>query len=134
MYKKIIVALSLEHGYADRLLQVAGSLADSQCEIIAIHAYEPLQESVRYYVSDSDLAKARSYAESALNERIAGHDNVKAVVVDGHPGRVMVDYAQENGADCIVVGSHKPGLGDYFLGSTAARIVRHAPCSVHVLR
>ena len=37
-------------------------------------------------------------------------------------------------ADCIVIGSHKPGLIDYLLGSTAARVVRHAPCAVHVLR
>jgi len=36
--------------------------------------------------------------------------------------------------DLIIVGSHKPGLQDYLLGSTAARVVRHAMCSVLVGR
>ncbi|MET0093936.1 MAG: universal stress protein [Sedimenticola sp.] len=31
-------------------------------------------------------------------------------------------------------GAHRPGLSDFFLGSTAARIMRYANCSVHVLR
>ncbi|MDN3719952.1 universal stress protein [Roseibium salinum] len=30
--------------------------------------------------------------------------------------------------------SHKPGFSTYFMGSNAAHIVRHAPCSVMVLR
>ncbi len=42
--------------------------------------------------------------------------------------------AVAHAVDCIVIGSHKPGLSDYLLGSTAARVVRHAPCAVHVYR
>jgi len=59
---------------------------------------------------------------------------VEPVTLVGHAGRTIVDYATETGIDCIVIGSHKPGLNDYFLGSTSARVVRHAPCAVHVLR
>ena len=40
----------------------------------------------------------------------------------------------ETDTDCVVIASHRPGLQDYLLGSTAARVVRHAACSVHVLR
>ena len=40
----------------------------------------------------------------------------------------------ETNADLIVINSHKPGVEDYFLGSTASRVVRRAPCSVLVLR
>jgi len=36
--------------------------------------------------------------------------------------------------DLIVIASHRPGLKDYFLGSTAGRVVRHSPCAVHVIR
>jgi nucleotide-binding universal stress UspA family protein len=134
MYKKVIVGLSLEHGLADRVLQAAKSLADGGGEIIAVHAYAPVQDSARFYVAEADLAKARKAAEAELKKRLEKHPKVKPVIVDGNPGRVLIDYAGEIGADCIVVGSHKPGLSDYFLGSTAARVVRHAPCSVHVLR
>ena len=34
----------------------------------------------------------------------------------------------------IVIASHDPGLVDYLLGSVAARVVRHAHCSVLVTR
>ena len=56
------------------------------------------------------------------------------VVVYGHAGTSILEYAEEHGCDCIVIASHRPGLGDYLLGSTAARVVRHAACSVHVMR
>ena len=56
------------------------------------------------------------------------------VLLNGHSGRTITDHARKIGADCIIVGSHKPGLSDFLLGSTAARVVRHAPCAVHVLR
>jgi nucleotide-binding universal stress UspA family protein len=36
--------------------------------------------------------------------------------------------------DVIVMGSHRPALKDYLLGPNAARVVRHARCSVYVVR
>ncbi|MEK8126017.1 universal stress protein [Methylocystis sp. IM4] len=42
--------------------------------------------------------------------------------------------AEDWGADLIIVGSHRPGMATYLLGSSAAAIVRHAKCSVLVVR
>jgi nucleotide-binding universal stress UspA family protein len=42
--------------------------------------------------------------------------------------------ADRIGADLIVVGSHRPTMATYLLGSNAATIVRHARCSVLVVR
>jgi|TARA_R110002072_G_scaffold19100_32_gene71251 nucleotide-binding universal stress UspA family protein len=36
--------------------------------------------------------------------------------------------------DLIVMASHRPELSDYLLGPNAARVVRHAACSVMVVR
>jgi len=33
-----------------------------------------------------------------------------------------------------MIASHKPGMSDYFIGSTAARVVRHAQVSVLIDR
>lgn len=46
----------------------------------------------------------------------------------------IIEFAKEIKADLILINSHKPGLEDYFLGSTASKVVRHAPCSVLVDR
>ncbi len=52
----------------------------------------------------------------------------------GSPGTVILDEAEKIGADAIILGSHRPNFGDYLIGSTAARVVRHAQCSVIVDR
>lgn len=56
------------------------------------------------------------------------------LVREGHPSRTILDVANDASADVIVVASHDPGLTDYLLGSTASRVVRHAHCSVLVIR
>lgn len=55
-------------------------------------------------------------------------------MVEGQAGRTIVDVAVENDIHCIVIASDKLGISDIFLGSTAAKVVRHAKCSVHVIR
>jgi len=42
--------------------------------------------------------------------------------------------AEKLRVDVIVMGSHRPALKDYLLGPNAARVVRHAACSVYVVR
>lgn len=42
--------------------------------------------------------------------------------------------AKRVGADLIVMAAHRPELKDYLLGPNAARVVRHADCSVLVVR
>ena len=134
MYKKIILALSLERGYSARALEIARRLRAEGGVIKAVHVYEQPSSNVGAYLDDEILAMAYAEARARLKERVANAPDVEPVMLKGHSGATIAEYAASSGADLIVVGSHKPGLRDYFLGSTAARIVRHAPCSVHVLR
>lgn len=134
MYKKILISMALDHGFGEQAKKLARSLSAEGGEIIAVHVYEPLQGSASSYVSAEDVEKSLSAAEERIKERVQGDDDIEPILLKGHSGRALTDYAQEIGADCIIVGAHKPGLRDFLLGSTSARIVRHAPCSVHVLR
>lgn len=52
----------------------------------------------------------------------------------GRPAQVICDIADAIGADLIVVGSHGFDTLDRLLGTTAARVVNHAACSVLVVR
>ncbi|MFK7764508.1 MAG: universal stress protein [Roseobacter sp.] len=134
MYKKIIVALSLDHGISETALSKAKLLLDPGGEIIALHVYETPAGMAGAYVADDDVLRARKAAIQRLGERVSAVPEARAELINGHSGRVIADFAQAQNADCIIMGSHKPGLSDYFLGSTAARVVRHAHCSVVVLR
>ncbi|QIE43421.1 universal stress protein [Meridianimarinicoccus aquatilis] len=82
-------------------------------------------------------------SENHLTDRIMSHlkslagnaPDIDCRVASGKAGVQIAAVATEIGADLIIVGAHNPlGALDYFLGSTAARVVRRAPCSVCVLR
>lgn len=55
-------------------------------------------------------------------------------VATGVPWRAVCDVARQDRADLIVVGSHGYGGIDRLIGTTAAKIVNHAHCSVLVAR
>ena len=58
-----------------------------------------------------------------------------SVIQHPSPGRALVEMAEDEGADLIILGSHgRSGLSRAFLGSVAERVVRHAPCPVLVVR
>jgi nucleotide-binding universal stress UspA family protein len=76
-----------------------------------------------------NLVQARADLKALADE--AGADSE---VLSGHAPLRILEYAKTIAADLIVLGSHRPGLQDYFLGSTAARVVRHAECAVLVHR
>ena len=73
-------------------------------------------------------------ATSALHVTGSTGTEMEVEVRIGHPYKTILEVAQEKNADLIIVASHQPGFQDYFLGSTAAKVVRHATCSVLVVR
>lgn len=134
MYKKILVPMALDHGVSPDTLQIAQALTGGTGEIIALHVYEAPEGSVKAYVDEAIVKEAMAKAKATLASKTEHLDGVVAEMVVGHTYRSIIDYAAQHSVDCIVMGSHKPGFSDYLLGSTAARVVRHAPCAVHVHR
>ena len=134
MYKKVLVPLALDHGLSQSRLQLARRLLLPGGEILALHVVEAAFGLARATQSDEHAQQAFNRARSLMNEKLLDEDNVTGHVVEGHVYRSIIEFADEHEVSCIVMGSHKPGLSDYLLGSTAASVVRHAPCSVHVHR
>lgn len=57
------------------------------------------------------------------------------IVIGSHHGAAIIDRAQATGADLIVLGTRGSwNIRDVFMGSTAERIVRAAPCSVLAIK
>lgn len=134
MYNKIIVPMALDHGIGDVALKVARALLNDGGSIIALHVHEAPSGTVSAYLDEAVVRQAFENAKAMLEDRVKDVADVTALITKGHSGRGIIDVASQQSADCIVLGSHKPGLIDYLLGSTAARVVRHASCAVHVLR
>jgi nucleotide-binding universal stress UspA family protein len=135
MYKNILVPIALDHERDTKAaLELAHKLLDEGGKITALHVVEQIPGYAGVHLPPDLIAKRRKEAKAELAEEIAGQEYVEPVMINGHSGRSIVDYAKNHNVDCIIVASHRPGLQDYFLGSTAALVVRHAPCAVHVVR
>jgi nucleotide-binding universal stress UspA family protein len=60
---------------------------------------------------------------------------VSTELVEGDPKSQIIDVANEWHADMIVVGSHGwSGLSRFLMGSVSESVVRHAHCSVEIVR
>ncbi|MEE9427489.1 MAG: universal stress protein [Paracoccaceae bacterium] len=135
MYKHILVPIALDHRPNTTIaLKTARFLKAEGGKITAVHAIEPIPNYAAHAVPDELREVGRKEAQAALVAELGGVKDVSAELINGSAGRAITDFAQANGVDCIVVASHQPGIQDYFLGSTAARVVRHAKCAVHVVR
>ena len=73
---------------------------------------------------------------AALIRRVNASD-LKPNIIVTHGASIYAEIlavAEEAEADLVVVGSHRPAMKDYLLGTNAARVVRHARRSVLVAR
>lgn len=134
MYKKILVPLALDHGISPQTLGAAKALLSEGGEIMALHVYEIPKGTVSTFLRQDAIEFGQDAAEKLLREKTNGIDGLQAEVIKGHAYRSIIEYADKGSFDCIVIGSHKPDVSDYLMGSTAAKVVRHAACAVHVHR
>jgi nucleotide-binding universal stress UspA family protein len=134
MYHKILVPMALDHDISPLTLKIAKKLLAKGGEIIALHVHQALPGTVSAYVDEETIKAGFEKSKALMAQKLAGAGNVTAKIIKGHTARSIIDFANENAIDCIVIGSHNPGMSDFFLGSTASRVVRHAKCSVHVQR
>lgn len=85
-----------------------------------------------------DLKAIVKEALDKLNEIVADHTpggmKVSTIARHGTAYEEILKVAKDIGATMIVLGAHRPSLKDYLIGPTAARVVRHANCSVNVMR
>ena len=73
---------------------------------------------------------------AALIRRVNASD-LKPNILVTHGASIYAEIlavAEQAEADLVVVGSHRPAMKDYLLGTNAAPVVRHARCSVLVAR
>ncbi len=135
MYANILVPVALDHDRdVSRALAVARRLAGDGAAITALTVLEALPAYILAELPEGQQQLGKDAAFSELTEMLGAEAGVRAQVVTGHSARSILDYAENHDIDCIVIASHRPGLQDYLLGSTAGRVVRHARCSVHVVR
>jgi nucleotide-binding universal stress UspA family protein len=110
--------------------------ANAQIRVINVQSPTPLA-FLDYVPADFD-ARLRESIAAELAASVAQIDYPKeklsTVLRFGAVYAEVLAEAEEWSADLIVVGSHRPTMATYLIGSNAKTIVRHAKCSVLVAR
>jgi len=84
---------------------------------------------------EKDVAKKiLEQLHTFVKQQIPEDIRVKHIVGEGSVYEVILNIAEEIKPDLIIMSSHRPELKDYLLGPNSARVVRHATCSVLVVR
>lgn len=87
----------------------------------------PMETELRDY--------AKEHLQKVVTEQLAGKVEHSTLLRTGQPWYEVTEAAREACADIIVMGTHGyTGLKHVLMGSTAERVVRHAPCPVLVVR
>ena len=140
MFKKFLVAVDLEDGtHNDGLLRVASDMANAQgAQVHLLNVIGAAQAVVSQFLPENYEKMASKKTVKDLAALAAKVDLTEGAVTSsvrfGNVYQEILAHANKMDADLIIVASNKPNVGDYLLGTTAARVVRHAACSVFVVR
>lgn len=106
-----------------------------------VHALYVVETKASYILtvglSDEELESYREYGEDVVTEVIDSASERglggEGVIRTGRPAEEIVDYADENDIDIIVMGKQGHGAIERHLGSTAEKVMRMTDTSVTVV-
>jgi len=143
MRRSVMCAVDISQPHVEtRVLSTAAKLAaidNAALDIIAVVPDYGMSVVGSFFEADH-TEKAVAHARQALNELVDqvldgdANDDIRHLVATGTAYEEILKAAKAAGSDLIVIGAHKPDFKDYLLGPNAARVVRHADCSVYVVR
>jgi nucleotide-binding universal stress UspA family protein len=131
-------------GYKEQILAFATSLGKAWgAEITAIHVIDPGRGVPGGRVKEKEQEReeeAKREAEDLLVQSVdplAQKEGVNIEVVEESDSvaKSIIGYAKKNNMDVIVIGTKgMTAVEDFFLGSVANNVIRHAHCSVFAIR
>ena len=149
MYKHILLPVDLEAeaSWAHALPEALSIASPSQAELTVMSVVPELSTIVAQAAKFSPFTDAnpRSWVanlfkvvgeklEAFVAEHVPAGQPTKTVVRSGTIYKEILVVAKTRSCDPFIVGSHRPELRDYVMGPNAAKVVRHADCSVLVIR
>ena len=138
----IIAAVDLEDDLSSAILKTAAELSELfHAMLHVVDAVTPMKASGTLYAMGATMrdVEAHQKAEAERLEQLTSlvskvMPSAKSIVVHGHPGEAVADYAKKNNADLLIIGSHQKGWWETLTSAAASpELVRDAPCAVYVV-
>jgi nucleotide-binding universal stress UspA family protein len=133
---RLLVAYDGSDG-ARRALKETARLAHNGVAVTVVSVAEPLPHvgrapAMRLPEEEAERARELAEAKALLHEQGVEADTVERY---GDPATMILDEAEAEGADLIVLGTRGLGAGKrWLLGSVSTKVLHHAACNVLVVR
>jgi len=145
VFSSIVVGTDGSETANEALARAVELAARHGARLQIVSAYEPvpearLREEAQQLAADLQWAmNPREDVDATLREAAeaarAGGVDAATYARRGDPAEAILDVAEEQGADLIVVGNKgMTGARRFLLGSVPNRVSHHAPCSVLIIR
>lgn len=140
MYSSIVVPVDLAHesSWVDAIPEAMAMARAGQASLIVMTVVRQMSMMFEARYLNFQVEEALTDARNRLQQVVAGYADdslpITAQVGFGPIGPQIVATARNHAADLIVMTAHRPEMRDYLIGPNAAYVVRHAQCSVLVLR
>ena len=127
--------------HSNYALKYAMSVARQfNARITLLHVIEPARLPSDGFCAGPDfdqVALAAEHTTACIWEREKARQSLpwRSMVLEGIPNEVILQTAMDQKTDLIIIATHgRTGLARVFLGSTAEKVIRQAPCPVLVVR
>ena len=141
MYDNILFPVDLEHTVeAEKALKIAIEEARRSNAKLTVMTVAPgfgMPIVASYFEKGavkSALKEIARHLKQYVDDNIPDDIETRAIVVEGNPAELILKQAQNDNIDLIVIASHNSQIENLLLGSCAAKVVRHAHCTVTVVK
>lgn len=139
MFRSILVAVDTQEPSSwAKALPVAISLAKANDARLAVATVIPdlraMAQAEWSTIAYQDLVNTAHTQLETLLAEFPDAAGATTEVASGSIWRGILEVAKQTETDLIVLASHRPAMKDYLIGANAVSVVRHAPCSVMVVR
>ncbi|MBB4267535.1 universal stress protein [Roseospira visakhapatnamensis] len=141
MFSRILVSVDLDAPFDwERTFPTAVTLArqwSARLDVMTVVPAFGMSMVGQFFPNGYEKKMARLVMENLKSKADAALPSgmtVNHLVGEGNVYESVLAMAEQRRIDLIVIGAHRPELRDYLLGPNAARVVRHATCSVLVVR
>jgi nucleotide-binding universal stress UspA family protein len=139
--RRIVVAVDTSD-YSEMVMARASAIAiasSAEIHVISVVALPKLVASVADIgIQDVRISEKefQEHHKRLIDEYLVGHDlHIESRVLHGDPSGKILSYANEIGADLIVMGSKAYGkVQRFLLGGVSEDVVRNATCSVMIAK
>jgi nucleotide-binding universal stress UspA family protein len=141
--KSILFPTDFSEGSAQALQYAVDMSKRYGAKLYVIHVIYDIAKATGWYVPHVSMDQmykdiqegAKKELEKFGVEELSGVKNVERKVMTGVPHEEIINFVSANKIDLIIMGTHgRKGIDKILFGSTAAQVVRHAPCPVLTVR